>query len=161
MPEANRELVEKVTEVAEKIADPKGIEIVEVQVLGGGSARLVRIYIDKPEGVSHADCEWISDQAGAIFDAEDTIPGASYTLEVSSPGVERALSKPRDFERFTGQKAKIVLREPLENQRHWEGVLAGFHEGRVALVVNQDAPAGKRVEIPLSQVKKANLKFEW
>ena len=111
----------------------------------------------RPEGVSHADCELISERAGAIFDAEDIVPGASYTLEVSSPGVERKLSKPKDFERFTGKKAKIVLREPVEEQLCWEGTLAGCAEGKISL----EAQAGRRIEIPLAQVEKANLKFEW
>jgi len=83
----------------------------------------VRISIDKPEGVSHADCEMISHQVGAILDVEDVVPG-HYTLEVSSPGLERKLIKPRDYERFQGKKAKVTLRQPVESQRHWEGTLA-------------------------------------
>jgi len=94
---------------------------------------------------------------GTILDIEDVIPGGSYNLEVSSPGVERKLSKPRDFERFLGQKAKVTLREPVENQRHWEGTLAGFEDGQITL----EPQAGKIIRFPLAQVAKANLKFEW
>jgi ribosome maturation factor RimP len=97
----------KVEEIARRVADSEGLEVVEVQVLGGGSQRLVRIFIDKPAGVSHADCELVSQQVGAILDVEDVIPG-HYTLEVSSPGVERKLAKPKDFERFLGKKAKVT-----------------------------------------------------
>jgi len=91
------------------------------------------------------------------LDVEDVIPGDSYTLEVSSPGLERKLSRPRDFERFVGQKARIVLREPVDNQRRWEGKLAGFSDGMVAL----EPSAGKVIRFPLAQVEKANLKFDW
>ena len=73
------------------------------------------------EGVTHADCEFISQNVGTILDVEDVIPGARYTLEVSSPGVERKLTKPREFERFVGQKVKVVLRQPVENQRTGPG----------------------------------------
>lgn len=147
----------KIAEIAQRVGEPESLEIVDVEVLGGGKARLVRIYIDKPEGVSHADCEFISHQVGTILDVEDVVPGERYTLEVSSPGLERKLIKAKDFERFVGQKAKIVLREPLENCRRWEGTLAGFSDGVVAL----EAAAGKLIHIPLAQVEKANLKFEW
>jgi len=94
MPDRNREAITaRVTEVAERVAQTENIEIVEVQFLGGGSGRLLRIFIDKPEGVSHADCEFISHQVGTILDVEDVIPGGRYTLEVSSPGLERKLTR--------------------------------------------------------------------
>jgi ribosome maturation factor RimP len=158
MTENGREgIVERITQIAQRVSEAEGIEVVEVQMLGGGKARLLRIFIDKPAGVSHADCEFVSQQVGTILDVEDVVPGASYTLEVSSPGLERKLSKPRDFERFVGQKAKVVLREPVENQRRWEGKLAGFSEGMVAL----EPSAGRIIQFPLTQVEKANLKFEW
>src|SRR6202790_3083570 len=125
--------VAKITEIAERVAGSEGIEIVDVELLGAGRGRVLRIFIDRPNGVSHGDCEFISDQVGTILDVEDVIPGDSYTLEVSSPGLERRLSKPKDFERFVGQTARIVLREPVENQRRWQGKLAGFSDGMVAL----------------------------
>jgi len=158
MPDQNREaVIEKVREIAERVGADQNLEIVEVQLLGGGRSRVLRIFIDKPEGVSHADCEYISLQVGTILDVEDVIPGEGYTLEVSSPGVERKLSKPRDFERFVGQKVKVALRQPVENQRHWVGALKSFSGGVLTL---EPAP-GRSVAIPLEQVEKANLKFEW
>jgi ribosome maturation factor RimP len=150
-------IVNQITEIAERVAEPENIEVVDVEVLGAGKARLVRIYIDKPDGISHKECEFISQQVGAILDIEDVVPGGSYTLEVSSPGLERKLKKPKDFERFVGQKAKIVLREPVENQRRWEGTLAGYSDGLVAL----EPAAGKVIHFSLAQVQQANLKFEW
>jgi ribosome maturation factor RimP len=126
-------------------------------VKGGGSQRLVRISIDKPAGVTHADCETVSQQVGTILDVEDAVPGGRYTLEVSSPGVERKLLKPGDYERFQGKKAKITLRDALSGRRTWEGTLAGLAEGRVTL---ETAP-GSSIQLPLDRIQKANLKFEW
>jgi len=153
-----REVVaSKIEEIAQRVADSEGMELVEVEVKGGGAHRLVRISIDKPEGISHADCELVSQQVGTILDVEDVVPGGRYTLEVSSPGVERKLLKPRDYERFQGKKAKITLHEPVEGRRNWEGTIAGFADGVIAL----EAGPGKTVRFPLDQVQKANLKFEW
>ncbi len=147
----------QVREIAERVATSEGIEIVDVQLLGGGKNRLLRIYIDKPDGVSHADCEFISQNVGTILDVEDVIPGAGYTLEVSSPGVERKLANARDFERFAGKKIKVVLREPVEQQRRWDGILKGISEGVVTL---EPAP-GREIRFRLDQLEKANLKFDW
>jgi len=148
-------ITSRIEEIAERVARSEGIEVVEVEVKGGGKNQFVRISIDKPEGISHADCENISQQVGTILDVEDVVPG-HYTLEVSSPGLERKLLKPGDYERFQGKKAKVTLRAPVENQRHWEGILAGFADG----VISLDA-AGRQIRIPFDQVEKANLKFEW
>jgi ribosome maturation factor RimP len=150
-------VVDKIRVVADRVAGSEGIEIVEVQLLGGGRARTLRIFIDKPGGVTHADCENISHQVGTILDVEDVIPGSSYTLEVSSPGVERKLQTAKDFERFVGQKVKVVLREPVESQKYWEGILSGFAEG----ILSVDPAPGRSIRIHLQQVERANLKFEW
>ena len=151
-----QEVVSKIEEIAQRVAASDGIEVVEVEFKGGGGNQLLRISIDKPQGVSHADCELISQQVGTILDVEDVVPG-HYTLEVSSPGVERKLLKPNDYIRFQGKKAKIVLREPVENQRHWEGKLAGLENGTVLL----EAGANRVLRFPLDKVERANLKFEW
>lgn len=150
-------VTEKIQQIAERVGKSAGLEIVDVQLLGGGGSRLLRIFIDKPEGVSHADCEFISQQVGTILDVEDVVPGSRYTLEVSSPGVERKLTKPGEFERFVGQKVKVVLRQPVDNQRHWVGALKSFAEGIITL----EPSPGRSVQFSLDQVEKANLKFEW
>ena len=106
--------------------------------------------------MTHADCETMSHQVGAMLDVEDVVPGA-YTLEVSSPGVERKLLKYKDFERFTGKKIKVSLREPVENSRRWEGTLGSCADGLISLEVAE----GKTIQFPFDQVEKANLKFEW
>ena len=149
-------LASKIEEVAQQVAQSEGLELVEVEVKGGGNARLVRIAIDKPDGVTHGDCGLVSDKVGAILDAEDVVPG-HYTLEVSSPGVERKLSKPKDFERFQGQKAKITLRDPVDGRRSFEGTLAGYNDGNIAL----ETEPGNIRQFSFEQVLKANLKFEW
>ena len=150
-------IIEKVQEITERVAGDAGLEVVDVQMLGGGGSRLLRIFIDKPEGVTHADCEHVSQHVGTILDIEDVIPGGKYTLEVSSPGLERKLARPREFERFVGRKVKVVLRQPVENQRTWVGALRNFAEGIITL----EPSPGKSIQFPLELVERANLKFEW
>jgi len=147
----------KIEEIARRVAGPEGLEVVEVEVKGGGSSRLIRISIDKPEGVTLGDCELVSHQVGTILDVEDAVPGGRYTLEVSSPGLERKLLKPQDYRRFQGKKAKLTLRDPLEGRRNWEGTLAGFEDGAVAL----ETQPGTIIRFPFEHIRKANLKFEW
>jgi ribosome maturation factor RimP len=151
------QIASRIEEVAQRVAESEGLELVEVEVKGGGAHRLVRIAIDKPAGVTHADCENVSQQVGTILDVEDLVPGGRYTLEVSSPGVERKLLKPQDYRRFQGKKASVTLRDAVEGQRHWEGTLAGEEDGVAVLEV----AAGKTVRFPIEQVTKAHLKFEW
>jgi len=152
-----REVVaSKIEEAAQRVAESEGLELVEVEVKGEGSARLVRISIDKPEGVTHRDCELVSNRVGEILDADDSIPG-HYTLEVSSPGIERKLLKPQDYQRFQGKKVKITVREEVGGRRTWEGTLAGFSDGLISL----ETKPGETLRLPFDQVKKANLKFEW
>ena len=150
-------IIEKVQEITERVAGDAGLEVVDVQMLGGGGSRLLRIFIDKPEGVTHADCEFVSQNVGTILDVEDVIPGGRYTLEVSSPGVERKLVKPKEFERFVGHKVKVVLRQPVEDQKTWVGALRNFAEGIITL----EPSPGRSVQFPLELVERANLKFEW
>src|SRR5271169_7092670 len=102
-----------IRDIAVRVAAANGIEVVEVELRGGGKARTLRIFIDKPEGVTHDDCADFSREVGTIFDVEDAVPGSTYTLEVSSPGLDRKLSKPADFERFTGSLVKLMTRDPV------------------------------------------------
>jgi ribosome maturation factor RimP len=157
MAERTATVLEKVQAIAERVATSEGLEVVDVQLLGGGAHRTLRVFIDKPEGVSLGDCELVSQQVGTILDVEDVIPGGRYTLEVSSPGVERRLSRPSDFERFMGQKVKIILRQPVDERRQWIGKLASFADGIITL----EPVSGATVQFPLEQVEKANLKYEW
>ncbi|HEX4748288.1 MAG TPA: ribosome maturation factor RimP [Bryobacteraceae bacterium] len=158
MPAAEKtDLLNRITELGDQAAHGTSIEIVEIQLKGAGKSRLLRVYIDKSGGVTHGDCEIISERLGNLLDQDDTIPGDSYTLEVSSPGVERKLSRPRDFERVIGKKVRVATREPIEGSKRLEGKLAAFDSGTLELEL---AP-NHLVRVPLDQVEKANLKFEW
>jgi ribosome maturation factor RimP len=151
------ETISKITAIAEQAAAPAGIEIVEVELKGSGRSHLLRIYIDRPEGVTHADCELVSRGVSAVLDEEDPIPG-SYELEVSSPGVERKLSKWQDWLRFAGKKVKVVLKEPLDHElKHFDGVISRTEDHSVTV----ELAGGKEVTFPVEQVDHANLKFEW
>lgn len=153
----NDAVVDRVTEIAGRVGQSEGVEIVEAKLLGGGKRRVLRIVIDKPGGVSHADCENVSQQVGTILDVEDVIPGGGYTLEVSSPGLDRPLTTARDFERNLGKKIRVTLREPLEGQRQWEGSVTEVSGDTVTL----DAGPGRSVRFTLQQVARANLRLDW
>lgn len=157
--------LEKVREIVERVAQSSGLEVVDVELHGGGKARLLRIFLDKPDGVTHEDCAIFSREIGTIFDVEDAMPGGSYLLEVSSPGLDRKLSKPGDYQRFTGSLVKLTTRDPVNGNRHFEGRLKAFHDGRLSLELtgrkkskkHQAVESGTAVEIDLANVEKANL----
>ena len=164
--------VERVREIADRVAASGGLEVVEVEILGGGKARMVRVFLDKPaagaeplSGVTHGDCANFSREFGTILDVEDVMPG-SYTLEVSSPGLDRRLIKPADFSRFTGSRLKLTTRQPVDNNRHFEGRLESFTNGRLTLDLSvashksrkkMGPAAGEKIEIDFANVEKANL----
>ena len=164
--------VERVREIAERVAASGGLEIVEVEILGGGKARMLRVFLDKPAagtdplaGVTHEDCANFSREFGTILDVEDVMAG-SYTLEVSSPGLDRRLIKAADFTRFTGSRLKLTTRQPVGNNRHFEGRLESFNDGRLTLDLSvashksrkkMGAAAGEKIEIEFANVEKANL----
>jgi ribosome maturation factor RimP len=161
--------IEKVRGIVERVAHDQGLEVVEIEFRGGGKARMLRIFIDKAGGVSHDDCANVSNEVGTILDVEDSVPGAGYTLEVSSPGLDRKLSKPAEFERFTGSLVKVSTRESHDGNRHFEGRLESFVDGKLTLDLNAVQKGGKKhkgpkvpdverkVEIALADVEKANL----
>src|ERR1700736_4686310 len=109
--------IDKVREIAERVAASSGVEVVEVELRGGGKARMLRIVIDKLSGITHEDCANLSREVGTILDVEDAVPGGSYTLEVSSPGLDRKLVRPVDYERFTGSRLKGITRQPLHGHQ--------------------------------------------
>jgi ribosome maturation factor RimP len=152
----------KIREAAERVARSEGLEIFDVE-WKVGKQRLLRVYIDRlpgpenPEatGVSHKDCERVSEQLSVILDVEELVPGPSYILEVSSPGMDRKLIRPGDYERFVGRLAKIWLNEPVENQKYLEGRLAGFADGNIKLALRD-----REIAVAFDNVKKANLVVE-
>ena len=122
-----------IREIADRVATAQGVEVVDVELRGGGKARTLRITIDKPEGVTHEDCAMVSRDVSTILDVEDAVSGALYTLEVSSPGLDRALKRPEDYRRFTGSRLKLTTREPVNGNRHFEARLQRFEEGKLIL----------------------------
>ena len=162
--------VERVREIANRVASSQGLEVIDIEFLGGGKARLLRVFLDKPgtdplAGVTHQDCASFSREFGTILDVEDVMP-SSYTLEVSSPGLDRKLVTAADFVRFTGSRMKLMTRQPVNNNRHFEGRLESFQDGRLTLDLSVAShksrkkmgdAAGKRIEIEFANVEKANL----
>jgi ribosome maturation factor RimP len=155
---------ERVRAIAECVAGSSGLEVVEIELHGGGKSRVLRVYLDKPAGVTHEDCAQFSREFGTILDVEDVVPGASYVLEVSSPGLDRKLVRAADYERFAGSKVKLMTRQPVNGNRHFEGRLESFREGRLTLDLSEArgkhrAAAGtaQKLEIELANVEKANL----
>jgi len=149
----NREAIEK---ILARATEREGLELVHWEAVGPRNKLVLRVYIDKPGGVNHGDCETISNQISASLDVEDLIPG-SYTLEVSSPGIERGLYKPADYERFAGERVRLRIAEPIKGQRNFRGKLAGIANGNVALV----ADGVGLIEIPYDKIVKANIEFEF
>ena len=157
--------LEKIRGIVGRVAATYGVEPVEVDLRGGGKARTLKIVIDKPEGVTHEDCANVSREVSTILDVEDAVPGGSYTLEVSSPGLDRKLLGPQDYVRFTGSRIKLMTREPVNGNRHFEGRLESFADGRLQLELlsgkKKPNPGhghpGPKVEIEVGNVEKANL----
>ena len=147
--------LERIRDAAERAARAAGVEVVDVE-WKIGKQRFLRVYIDKPEGVSHSDCQAVSEQLGVLLDVEDLVPGPRYILEVSSPGLDRKLTRAADFERFVGRLARISTMEPVENSTFFEGRLAGHADGLVKMEVK-----GRIIELPLAGIRKANLVVEW
>ncbi|PYP90525.1 MAG: ribosome maturation factor [Candidatus Angelobacter sp. Gp1-AA117] len=155
---------ETIRNIAERVATTHGVELVEVELKGGGKARTLRITIDKPEGVTHEDCANVSREVSTVLDVEDAVPGGSYTLEVSSPGLDRTL-RPQDYPRFIGSRIKVMTREPVNGNRHFDGRLESVENGRLSLETVSGkkkpkpghAPQGQKVEVELANIEKANL----
>ena len=155
---------ETIRNIAERVATTHGVELVEVELKGGGKARTLRITIDKPEGVTHEDCANVSREVSTVLDVEDAVPGGSYTLEVSSPGLDRNL-RPQDYPRFIGSRIKVMTREPVNGNRHFDGRLESVENGRLLLETVSGkkkpkpghAPHGQKVELELANIEKANL----
>lgn len=164
---------QKVRSIADRVAASSGLEVADIEFHGAGKHRMLRVFIDRPgavptrehpDGVTHEDCASFSREFGTIVEVEDAVPGGSYVLEVSSPGLDRKLNKAADFERFRGHRVKLMTREPVNSNRHFEGNLESFENGKLVLDLStarrklrpKEGQAPK-VEIELANVEKANL----
>ena len=156
--------IEPIRAIAERVAASLGLEVVEIEMRGGGKSRMLRIFIDKPGGVTHEDCADLSREVGTIIDVEDAVPGGAYVLEVSSPGLDRKLSTAADFRRFQGSRVKLTTRDPVNGNRFFEGRLEHFEAGRLRLDLadarRKHRPKhgdSQKLELELANVEKANL----
>jgi ribosome maturation factor RimP len=151
IPADEKRVAAEVRSLAEVLCDTEGIELVHVEFLRDRGGRVLRLFIDKPAGVTLEDCATVSRELGDVLDVHLPDIGR-YHLEVSSPGPNRPLSRAEDFERFRGHAAKIRTLCPMDGQRHFSGVLAGLSGGAVCLVKGQTT-----VTIPLEDISKAHL----
>ena len=154
---------ERVRGIAARVAAGYGLEIFDVQYRREGSGMVLRIQIDRPgpaasaeESVSVEDCATISRDLSAIFDVEDVVP-TSYTLEVSSPGLDRPLRGAGDYARFAGRRAKLVMRQLVDGQSYFKGTLGGVDADEVLI----DAEDGRRHRVPLAVITRAHLEVEF
>ncbi len=177
--------LERIRQAAERVAHSEGLEVVDVE-WKVGRQRFLRVYIDHPprrtqpegastldsatvesreaagaqehggSGVSHGDCERVSQQLSVVLDVEDLVPGPRYILEISSPGLDRKLTRPGDFQRFVGRLARISTTEPVENAKFFEGRLAGYGDDQVKIDVK-----GRVISVPFQAIRKANLVVEF
>lgn len=153
---SNSLINDKVRQVAESVVKDKGLELVHVETVGTQRKPTVRIFIDKPGGVTIEDCSNVSREVGAVLDAEDLIPSA-YLLEVSSPGIERQLYSLQDFVKFSGQMAKVKTQTDVNGQKNFRGRILTV-EGEE--IVFEDRTSGT-VRFPYSAVAKANLEVDF
>ncbi|HKY03814.1 MAG TPA: ribosome maturation factor RimP [Blastocatellia bacterium] len=147
---------EAIAGVIERVVEREGLELVHWEMVGPPNNFVLRIYIDKPGGVNHGDCSVVSEQVGMVLDVEELVE-SRYTLEVSSPGIERGLYKPGDYERFAGSRVKLKTSEPINGQRNFRGKLVGLLDGVVRLEIEKVG----EVEIPYDKIAKANIEYEF
>jgi ribosome maturation factor RimP len=155
--------LEQIRAIADRVAASRGLEVWEIQSRREASGHVVRIFIDRPgpaataeESVSIEDCEQVNREMSTILDVEDPLPFA-YTLEVSSPGLDRPLRGEDDYRRFAGRLAKVVVSEAVDNQKAFEGRLRGFENGDVLL----EAPNGRMHRLPMRLITRGRLEVEF
>jgi len=157
------DVVEQVRSMAARVAAGYGLEIFDVQFRREGGGMVLRVQLDRPgpaataeESVSVEDCTHVSRDLSAILDVEDVVPTA-YTLEVSSPGLDRPLRRAADYERFAGRRAKLVMRQAVDGQSFFKGTLGGIDAGEVLI----DADDGRRHRVPIGVITRAHLEVEF
>ncbi len=155
--------LDQIRVIAERVATSRGLEIWDIQSRREASGHVVRVFIDRPgpaatpeESVSIEDCEQVNREIGTILDVEDPLPFA-YTLEVSSPGLDRPLRDAADYRRFSGRLAKVVVAEPVDNQKAFEGRLHGVDDGAVLLETSN----GRMHRLPLRLITRGRLEVEF
>lgn len=159
-----RSLVEELLDLAEPILEDSGYELVDLEFKQEGREWFLRIFIDKEGGVNLDDCAGVSREVSALLEVENIIDRA-YRLEVSSPGMDRPLKRPEDFERFAGQRIKVKTLDLIDpdgrghNRKTFVGILLGLHDGRIRIQLTDKK--GGEIEIALTEVGSANLDPEF
>jgi ribosome maturation factor RimP len=149
--------LERLQNLIASVVAAEGLELVELEYKGSSRQSILRIYIDKPGGITHSDCELISNQVGPLLEVEDLVPG-SFVLEISSPGLTRKLTKASDYLRYQGRLARIQIREQLKGSRNLRGTIRGIDEQQIITLELKD---GTMVTIPFQSIVKANLDLEF
>jgi ribosome maturation factor RimP len=156
--------LERIRAIAERVAAARGLEVWDVQSRRESVGHVVRIVLDRPgpaattdDSVGIEDCEQVNREIGTILDVEDPLP-FTYVLEVSSPGLDRPLRGPDDYRRFAGRLAKVVVREPVDNQKAFEGRLGGIEQDEDVLLETKN---GRLHRLPLRLITRARLEVEF
>jgi ribosome maturation factor RimP len=149
------EIQQKVTELIGPVITDMGIDLIDIELKRMGGKALLRVYIDREEGVTIDDCEQVSREISSVLDVEDPIP-YSYVLEVSSPGLDRPLKKPEDFIRFKGNTVRVITREPIGKQTFFIGSLAKATDSDIVLLLPRD----REVTITYDNISGARLEVE-
>jgi ribosome maturation factor RimP len=150
--------IEAVTDVARRVTEGRGFDLVDVEVKNAPGGRLVRLYVDRPGGIGLDDLQSVSEEISAVLDVEDPLSG-SYTLEVSSPGLDRPLKDEADFRRAVGRLVKVSSYEPLDGRRHWLGRLRSVADGVAEVMLEKEG--GALVRLPLDRLAHGRLEPEF
>jgi len=142
---------DELLKLLEPLVEQLGFELADLELRTGIRDGMLRVFIDKADGIGIEDCEEVSRQVSAILDVEDPVQ-SNYTLEVSSPGLDRTLTKPAHFLRFMGQDVKVKLRFPLEGRRNYRGALKAADEDKIEVEVD-----GESFSLPLATIESARL----
>ncbi len=145
-------LEEKLARLVASAVEALGLELVGVEYLAQGAHSMLRVYIDSEQGITLDDCSRVSHQLSGVLEVEDPIRG-KYNLEVSSPGLDRPLFTLAHFERFVGQEVKLRLRQPVNGQRKFKGVIEAVEDGQIQIVLNDS----QALELEIDEIEKANL----
>jgi ribosome maturation factor RimP len=151
-------VVEQVRAVAQRVTEGRGFELTDVEAKKGRDGYLVRLFVDKEGGIGLDDLQAVSEEVSAILDAEDPI-SSSYTLEVSSPGLDRPLKTEADYRRSVGKLVKLSSYEPVDGRRHWLGRLTDFTDGVLHLTLEKEG--GAKVAVPLARLSHGRLEVEF
>jgi len=151
-------MLDKIRGVAERVTSGRGYELADVELKRERGGTLVRLYVDKEGGIGLEDLQAVSEEVSAILDAEDPV-STPYTLEVSSPGLDRPLKTEADYRRFLGRLARLSSYEPVEGRRHWTGRLTSFEDGVVGVSLEKEG--GTLCRIPLAKIAHGRLEVEF